>query len=381
VRQAFLIVAMSTRLRLFSPVRFPGPSVSFATIDNRLPLYATTSIGRGPEAGIPGRWGAVSRAPPECGSARPMAYEPDKQLSEGERIRDVVALLPKVGASRFWKCGCRPARQSACGFLRPRCARDRRLIRSRLPRSVVVGGAAGSRPWWAGRSPLIDRVPGVVSTRRGAWASGHRVSTRAWVAESATSMTAVAGRRGAAGTRVAERGVGRGPRWSTRRTSGTSAPRPGRPAPSATMAGRGRPRKGGSTARVRPDLRLSLLRALVGQLGACGCRQSMPYRWLALGDAPGLLLGRPIGAVSRPPCWGRRMSSSLVTGGSMRGSGAAELGDVLPAAPRLPPENPRRSLTISDKKRSSLDGVCAAQCSFLAVVDKVLAITVGNKRL
>ncbi len=101
------------------------------------------------------------------------------------------------------------------------------------------------------RRPRRGRHPSrAVARKHGLPGTGY---PRAWEANSATSMTAVASRRGAAGTRAAEHGAGRGPLWSTPRISGTSAPRPDQPAPSGTIAGRRWPGRGGSTAKVRPD--------------------------------------------------------------------------------------------------------------------------------
>lgn len=124
----------------------------------------------------------------------------------------------------------------------------------------------------------------------------------AWVANSATSMTAAASQRGAAGTQAAEHGAGRGPRWSTRRLSGTSAPRPDQPAPSATIAGQRRPGRGGSTAKVRPDRYLSVRsgKRMVG---------SPALRW----DGPGLTGGCRAGFTFHshlPACAGLTVGST-----------------------------------------------------------------------
>ena len=126
---------------------------------------------------------------------------------------------------------------------------DRRIATHRTTGCGRPAGAVDGRP--GSRRPRRGRHPSrAVARKHGLPGTGY---PRAWEASSATSMTAVASRRGAADTRAAEHGAGRGPLWSTPRISGTSAPRPDQPAPSAIIAGRRRPGRGGSTAKVRPD--------------------------------------------------------------------------------------------------------------------------------
>jgi hypothetical protein len=54
---------------------------------------------------------------------------------------------------------------------------------------------------------------------------------------------------------------------------------------------------------------------------------------------------------------------------------------LIRCAPRLPPENPSIWLTISDKWRSSTDGVCAGKRHVSAIDDKRGMVAVGNKGL